>query len=78
MISPAAIIFKHCFNAFPAGNKKGKDLWQIKFAEDNFADKIDDYFRPFWGIQVFPKTFLLQFYTKTEGNVFINCDQLAT
>ena len=43
------MIFKHCF---PVGNKKWKDLWQIKFAEDNLADKIHDCFRPFRGIQV--------------------------
>ena len=28
---------------FTAVNKKVKDLWQIKFAEDIFADKIDDH-----------------------------------
>ena len=37
-----------------------KDLWQIKFAEDNFADNLDDHFRT------------IQFKQIKEGNVFIN------
>ena len=53
----SASIFKLCFNAFPAVNMKVKDMWQIKFAEDNFADKIDDHFRP------------LQFYAKRKEMV---------
>ena len=43
---------------FTAVNKKVKDLWQIKFPEDIFADKIDDNFRP------------LQFYTKRKDSIY--------